>query len=123
MHPAPSSITLAFARVGLPWDDAVIATCHGRPIEPAAAAVADHHKVAVLVSRDSPPEALGRAVVAAGSQPRDVWVCSRLGEAGESVTHTDLDGLAARSVRPVVRGGVRRPGTRRRPERGHRLGS
>ena len=83
----------------------------------------DHHKVAVLVSRDSPPEALGRAVIAAGSQPRDVWVCSRLGEAGESVTQTDLEGLAGGAVRPVVRGGVRRPGTRRRADRGHRLGS
>jgi precorrin-6Y C5,15-methyltransferase (decarboxylating) len=101
VHPAPSSITLAFARVGLPWDDALIATCHGRPIEPAAAAVADHHKVAVLVSRDSPPEALGGAVIAAGSRPRDVWVCSRLGEPGESVTHTDLDGLAAGQFDPL----------------------
>ena len=61
VHPAPSSITLAFARVGLPWDDAVIATCHGRPIEQAAESVLRHHKVAVLVSRDSPAEALGRA--------------------------------------------------------------
>jgi precorrin-6Y C5,15-methyltransferase (decarboxylating) len=101
VHPAPSSITLAFARVGLPWDDAVIATCHGRPIEPAAGAVARHHKVAVLVSRDSPAEALGRAVIDAGCDQRDVWVCSRLGEAGESVTHTDLSGLAAGRFDPL----------------------
>ena len=74
VHPAPSSVTLAFARVGLPWDDAVIATCHGRPIEPAADVSRRHHKVAVLVSRDSPPEALGRAVVDAG--------CSAAGRVG-----------------------------------------
>jgi precorrin-6Y C5,15-methyltransferase (decarboxylating) len=101
VHPAPSSITLAFARVGLPWDDAVIATCHGRPIEPAADAVARHHKVAVLVSRDSPAEALGRAVLDAGSESRDVWVCSRLGEASESVTRTDVAGLAAGHFDPL----------------------
>jgi precorrin-6Y C5,15-methyltransferase (decarboxylating) len=100
VHPAPSSITLAFGRVGLPWDDAVIATCHGRPIEPAADAVVRHHKVAVLVSRDAPPEALGRAVLDAGCSPRDVWVCSKLGETGESVTHTDLAGLAAGQFDP-----------------------
>jgi len=101
VHPAPSSVTLAFARVGLPWDDAVIATCHGRPIEPAADAVIRHHKVAVLVSRDSPAEALGRAVIDGGCTPRDVWVCSRLGESGEAVTHTDLDGLAAGQHDPL----------------------
>jgi len=101
VHPAPSSVTLAFARVGLPWDDAVIATCHGRPIEPAADAVTGHHKVAVLVSRDSPAEALGRAVIEAGCTPRDVWVCSRLGETGESVTYTDLEGLAAGHFDPL----------------------
>ncbi|HEX2382442.1 MAG TPA: precorrin-6y C5,15-methyltransferase (decarboxylating) subunit CbiE [Acidimicrobiales bacterium] len=94
VHPAPSSVTLAFARIGLPWDDAVIATCHGRPIQPAAESVVRHHKVAVLVSRESPAEALGRAVVDAGCTSRDVWVCSRLGEVGESVTYTDLAGLA-----------------------------
>jgi precorrin-6Y C5,15-methyltransferase (decarboxylating) len=101
VHPAPSSITLAFARVGLPWDDAVIATCHGRPIEQAAESVLRHHKVAVLVSRDSPAEALGRALLDAGSSPRDVWVCSRLCEAGESVTRTDLAGLAAGHFDPL----------------------
>jgi precorrin-6B C5,15-methyltransferase / cobalt-precorrin-6B C5,C15-methyltransferase len=101
VHPAPSSITLAFARVGLPWDDAVIATCHGRPVEQAAESVVRHHKVAVLVSRDSPAEALGRAVLGAGCAPRDVWVCSRLCEAGESVTQTDLAGLAAGRFDPL----------------------
>ncbi|HEY2812435.1 MAG TPA: precorrin-6y C5,15-methyltransferase (decarboxylating) subunit CbiE [Acidimicrobiales bacterium] len=100
VHPAPSSITLAFARIGMPWDDAVIATCHGRPVAPAAEAVVRHHKVAVLVSRDSPPEALGRAAVDAGCGPRDVWVCSHLGEPGASLTRTDLEGLGSSTWDP-----------------------
>ena len=37
----------------------------------------------------------------AGSSPRDVWVCSRLCEAGESVTRTDLAGLAAGHFDPL----------------------
>jgi len=108
VHPAPTSISLAFARVGLPWDDAVVVTCHGRPVEPAATAVAEHHKVAVLVSPDAPPEALGKAVLGldaaglgTGPVARDVWVCTRLGETGESVTHTDLPGLAAGAFDPL----------------------
>jgi precorrin-6B C5,15-methyltransferase / cobalt-precorrin-6B C5,C15-methyltransferase len=112
VHPAPSSISLAFARVGIPWDDAVVATCHGRPVESAARAVAEHPKAAVLVSPQTPPAALGEAVLAIRSAEsggaaetapviRDVWVCTRLGEPGESVTQTDLAGLATGAFDPL----------------------
>lgn len=101
VHPAPSSIALAFARVGVPWDDAVVATCHGRPLAAAVQAVCAHPKVAVLVSRDDPAEALGRGLVDAGCIERQVWVCTALGEAGESVTRTDLAGLADGSFDPL----------------------
>lgn len=97
VHPAPSSISLAFARVGVPWDDAVVGTCHGRPVDDAVAAVLAHHKVAVLVSADDPPELVGKAVLAAAPAgfERDVWVCSHLGAPEERVNRTDLVGLAA----------------------------
>jgi precorrin-6Y C5,15-methyltransferase (decarboxylating) len=95
VRPAPSSVSLAFARIGLPWDDALVVSAHGRPLAAAAAAVAWAAKAAVLVSPDSPPEALGKELVALGAAPAQVAVCSRLGLAGEAVVHTDLDGLAA----------------------------
>lgn len=95
VHPAPSSITLAFARVGTNWDDAEVVSAHGRPLEHAVEAVLRHPKVAVLVSKDQPPEALGQALVAAGCGARRVAVASHLGEPDEAVVHTDLPGLAA----------------------------
>ncbi len=101
VHPAPSSVSLAFARAGLPWDDAVVATCHGRPLAGAVDTVSQSPKAAVLVSPDSPPEALGAALVTAGCAERDVWVCSRLGESDESVVRTDLAGLAGGSFDPL----------------------
>jgi precorrin-6Y C5,15-methyltransferase (decarboxylating) len=101
VHPAPSSIALAFARVGIPWDDAVIASCHGRPLVDAVAQVRRAAKAAVLVSKDSPPQALGAALIEAGCGRRDVWVCTRLAERQESVTATDLDGLAAGTFDPL----------------------
>lgn len=94
LHPAPSSISLAFARAGLPWDDAVVASCHGRPLEHAVAAVLHAPKAAVLVSPESPPQVLGQALTEAGCGPREVWVCSHLGERQEAVDRTDLGGLA-----------------------------
>lgn len=101
VHPAPSSVALAFARASMPWDDAVVATCHGRPLESSVQAVLEHPKVAVLVSRDNTPEMLGRALVDARCDDRNVWVCSHLGEADEAVHRTDLIGLAAGSFDPL----------------------
>ena len=101
VHPAPSSIALAFARVGTNWDDARVVSAHGRPLEHAVAAVLEHPKVAVLVARDQPPEALGKALLAAGCGARRVTVCSRLGEADEEVVRTDLPGLAEGTFDPL----------------------
>lgn len=101
VHPAPSSVALAFARIGANWDDALVVSAHGRPLEHAVAAAVDHPKVAVLVSKDQPPQALGRALVEAGCGDRSVAVCSRLGETDEQVVRTDLAGLAAGRFDPL----------------------
>jgi precorrin-6Y C5,15-methyltransferase (decarboxylating) len=103
VHPAPSAAALAFARAGLAWDDAVVVSAHGRPVEPALDAVVHHSKVAVLTSPEHPPESLGRGLVAAGCGRRVVVVAARLGEPDEEVWTGDLAGLAggrfdARSV-------------------------
>ncbi|MDP8974887.1 MAG: precorrin-6y C5,15-methyltransferase (decarboxylating) subunit CbiE [Actinomycetota bacterium] len=94
VHPAPSSVALAFARLGLPWDDAVVVTAHGRPLAAAARRVAGLAKAAVLVSPESPPEALGKELLELGAAHSQVAVCSRLGTADERVERTDLSGLA-----------------------------
>ena len=94
VHPAPSSVALAFARLGERWDDATVVSLHGQPLDTAVAAVRAGAKVAVLVSKRQPAEALGRALLDAGCEPRDVAVCTRLAEPDEAVVHTDLAGLA-----------------------------
>jgi precorrin-6Y C5,15-methyltransferase (decarboxylating) len=102
IHPAPSSVAVAFARAGVHWDDAVVVSAHGRPLAEAAEAVLSRPKAAVLTAPDQPPEALGRALVEAGCGPRRVTVCAELGHAGEAVTRTDLAGLAAGSFPPLA---------------------
>ena len=94
VHPAPSSVSLAFARVGANWDDALVVSAHGRPLAHAVEAIGGHPKVAVLVSPDQPPEALGRALLEAGCGPRLITVCSRLGEPDEATVDCDVAGLA-----------------------------
>ena len=95
VHPAVSSVAAAFARVGLPWDDAAVVSAHGRPLEDAVAVAGRAPKAAVLVSPENPPEAVGKALLAAAAPGRRVHVCSQLGTGAEAVVETDLEGLAA----------------------------
>ncbi|HZQ79831.1 MAG TPA: precorrin-6y C5,15-methyltransferase (decarboxylating) subunit CbiE [Acidimicrobiia bacterium] len=97
IHPAPSSVAVAFARAGLHWDDAAVVSAHGRPLAAAVEVALAAPKAAVLTAPDQPPEALGRALLDAGCGPRRVTVCAGLGHADEAVTRTDLAGLAAGS--------------------------
>ncbi len=101
VHPAPSSVALAFARLGLSWDDAVVVSAHGRGLGEAADEALRHPKVAVLVSPENSASALGAALIAAGAGARTVAVCSRLGLDGERVEETDLAGLAAGEWDPL----------------------
>ena len=102
VHPAPSSVSVAFARAGRHWDDAVVVSAHGRPLAAAVDAVLPLPKVAVLTAPDQPPEVLGRALLDAGCGPRRVTVCANLGHAEEAVTRTDLAGLAGGSFPPLA---------------------
>jgi precorrin-6Y C5,15-methyltransferase (decarboxylating) len=101
VHPAPSSVSLAFARLGLPWDDAVVVSAHGRPLPEAAGRAGGHPKVAVLTSPSSPPELLGKELLALGAKHTTVAVCARLGLVDERVEVTDLGGLAAGTWDPL----------------------
>ncbi len=101
VHPAPSSVALAFARIGLPWDDVAVVSCHGRSLDDAVEAVLRADKAAVLVSPDNPPEAVARAVTARGAGARTAVVCSRLGTPDEAVVETHVAGVAASTWDPL----------------------
>jgi precorrin-6Y C5,15-methyltransferase (decarboxylating) len=102
VHPAPSSIALAAARVGMAWDDLVVASVRAQSLAEVAEAVRSHPRVAVLVSRRVPPQTVGTALVAAGCPDRWVAVCARLAEPGEEVIRTDLAGLAEGTFDPLA---------------------
>ncbi|MFT4109892.1 precorrin-3B C(17)-methyltransferase [Propionicimonas sp.] len=94
--PAVGSIATAFARVGLPWDDAVVVSVHGRPLAPALALARSHPKVAVFTSAEA-----GIRELAAGlaGRERTFVLAERLGEPDERVRV--LDAAAAAAVEPV----------------------
>jgi precorrin-6B C5,15-methyltransferase / cobalt-precorrin-6B C5,C15-methyltransferase len=80
--PAVSSVALAFARLGLDWDDALVLSAHGRDPGPVTAAALAHPKAAILTAPGEPAAALAAALLAGG---RRVYAAERLGTADERV--------------------------------------
>jgi precorrin-6Y C5,15-methyltransferase (decarboxylating) len=98
--PAPSSVSVAFARLGLPWDDALVVAAHGRMATDLATHLRTVPKAALLTSPECPPEVIGRALVEAGAAMDLVAVCSRLGSEDEAVTELSLPDLASGQFDP-----------------------
>ena len=90
--PAVSSVALAFARAGLPRDDAVTVSAHGRDPRRAVNVCRAHSKVAVLTSPDFGPAALARELAGLG---RAFIVAERLGGPDERVIRGDAAAVAS----------------------------
>jgi precorrin-6Y C5,15-methyltransferase (decarboxylating) len=79
--PAVSSVALAFARLGLDWDDALVVSAHGRDPRKALAAALPHPKAAILTAPGTASDLAGQ-LLAAGKR---VYIAERLGQPGERV--------------------------------------
>lgn len=82
--PGVSSVQLAFARLSMPWDDAVILSAHGRPAERLAEMAGGLSKVAVLTGTDNPPERVFD-ILSRGKSPKIFYLCFDLSLPGEAV--------------------------------------
>jgi precorrin-6Y C5,15-methyltransferase (decarboxylating) len=94
-----SSVAAGFARAGLPWDDAVVVSAHGRELRTAVNVCRAHPKVAVLTGPGAGPAELGAALV---DHPRVLVVASALGSAEERVERVTPAEAAARDWGPAV---------------------
>ena len=81
--PAVSSVATAFARAGMPWEDAQVVSAHGGRLRRAANVCRAHPKVAVLTTADAGPSEL--ALMLRGVH-RTFVVCEALGTSDEDVT-------------------------------------
>jgi precorrin-6Y C5,15-methyltransferase (decarboxylating) len=84
--PALSAVSEAFARVGIPWDDALVVSAHGRDPRRAVNVCRTHSKVAVLTSPAFGPAELAGALE---GLDRSFVVAERLGEPNERVYEGD----------------------------------
>ncbi|MET9791851.1 precorrin-6y C5,15-methyltransferase (decarboxylating) subunit CbiE [Streptomyces canus] len=93
VRPEVSSVAAAFARVGLPWDDAVVVSAHGRDLRTAVNVCRARPKVAVLTGPGAGPAELGAALTA---HTRVLVVASALGTDDERVERVTPAEAAAR---------------------------
>ena len=89
--PAVSSVAAAFARAGMPWDDAQIVVAHSRDLRRAVNVCRAHPKVAVLTSPGAGPAEL--ALLLDGVH-RTCVICEDLGTERERVTVLTSDKVA-----------------------------
>ncbi|MEV7774142.1 precorrin-6y C5,15-methyltransferase (decarboxylating) subunit CbiE [Kitasatospora sp. NPDC086791] len=89
--PAVSSVATAFARAGMPWEDAQVVSAHGGRLRRAANICRAHPKVAVLTAPGAGPAEL--ALMLRGVH-RTFVVCEALGTPEEGVTVLTSDRIA-----------------------------
>ncbi|MCQ4043499.1 precorrin-6y C5,15-methyltransferase (decarboxylating) subunit CbiE [Streptantibioticus rubrisoli] len=89
--PAVSSVAQAFARAGMPWDDARVVVAHSRTLRRAVNVVRAHPKVAVLTAPGAGPAELALLL---GGVHRTFVICEALGTEREEVTVLTSDKVA-----------------------------
>jgi precorrin-6Y C5,15-methyltransferase (decarboxylating) len=89
--PAVSAVAAAFARAGMPWDDAQVVVAHRRTLRRAVNVCRAHAKVAVLTSPGAGPAELGLLLEGVH---RTFVVCEELGTDREQVSVVTSDKAA-----------------------------
>ncbi len=95
--PGISSVQVAFARLGLGWQDARIVTAHSRDPQVSAAALREARKIAILGGR---PEALTwtAGLIAELGGDRRIFLCENLTLPGERIREVGADELTTLPV-------------------------
>jgi precorrin-6Y C5,15-methyltransferase (decarboxylating) len=93
VRPGVSSVAAAFARAGLPWEDAVVVSAHGRDPRTAVNMCRAYPKVAVLTGPGAGPAEIGAAL---RGYDRVLVVATALGSAEERLERVTPAEAAAR---------------------------
>ena len=86
-HPHISSIQLAFNRIKVPWQDAIVVSAHGRSLERLNQALQQNaEKIAILTDNLNTPAVIADLLLSLDlPSPYQFWVCENLGGREETV--------------------------------------
>jgi precorrin-6B C5,15-methyltransferase / cobalt-precorrin-6B C5,C15-methyltransferase len=100
-HPHATSLQLAFARVGVPWEDAVWVSIHARPFENLRKVLGQFAKIGILTESGQTPEAICQWLVEAAVDAYEVAVLENLGAANERVIRGRPETLVGQTFAPL----------------------
>ncbi|MFB5759966.1 precorrin-6y C5,15-methyltransferase (decarboxylating) subunit CbiE [Paenibacillus medicaginis] len=99
--PHLSSVQLAFAKLGVSWQDAVVDSVHGRPIMGLAQRIDGQSKVALLTDEVNTPAAVADYLLRFGMTEYDAFVGENLGSPEEKYRRCSLEEMAAAEYSPL----------------------
>lgn len=109
IHPGLSAVQLACARFGLPWDDLVLLSLHGRSGHDLPGRILGHTRVLLLTDHHNSPNRVAASLLAALEACNDsqriaairIRVAENLGLEDERLTIGSLADIAAQSFAPL----------------------
>lgn len=101
IYPHPSSLQLAFAKIGESWHDAVFESVHGRPLRGLVQRIDGRQKVAVLTDEENSPSAIARYLLEFGMTEYNAFVCENLGGEKERYGFCTVEEMAGREYSPL----------------------
>lgn len=108
--PNVGAVQLAFARLGLAWQDAALLSAHGRPLESILPAALLARQAAIFTDERTTPAAIARALLDAGDEDAEVDVFEHLGGPAERHVSGHLRDLVDATFAPLNLMVVRRLG-------------
>ncbi len=93
VEPALSSMQLAFARAGLSWQGAAIASVHGRPLGATLLPLLGRPRIGLFTQDGASPSAVASFFLDRGLDDYTAWVAERLGSPEERVFERPIAGL------------------------------
>jgi precorrin-6Y C5,15-methyltransferase (decarboxylating) len=100
-HPHATSLQLAFARLGVPWEDAVWVSIHARPFENLRKVLGRFAKIGVLTDSGQSPEAICQWLVEVGVDEYEVAVLENLGAANARLIRSRPQALVGQTFAPL----------------------
>ena len=101
IHPHASSLQLAFARVGIPWEDAAWVSLHARPFENLRRVLGRSAKIGMLTDGCHTPASICRWLVEAGVKEYEVAVLENLGSSEERLLRGPPESLLGETFTPL----------------------
>ena len=86
-HSNVSSVQVAFHRIGLPWQNAIIHSLHGRPLSSLNSRLENGVTLGLFTDEISNPVAIAEQLTQQGFGESEIWVCESLGTDEERITN------------------------------------